>query len=168
AATKFRKLNEETILIFVTNMKKYAISGYEVGALNYILKPLNYYSFAMTLDRALRSIESKRSELIRIRTEVGFKVIECRDVYYLEVMKHNVIFHTAEGVFNNYGSLNEWEKKLSAYNFVRCSSCALVNLRQIVSVEGDDILIGSDVVRISRMKKRAFLKIMAEFFGEKI
>lgn len=168
AAKKFRRLNGDTILIFVTNMKKYAINGYEVGALNYILKPINYYSFAMTLDRAMRSIDAKVSEIVRIRLENGFKMMDCRDIFYIEVMKHDVIFHTAEGVFNNYGTLNEWEKKLSSCNFVRCSSCVLVNLRHIGSLKGDDITVGGDTVRIGRSKKKSFLKSIAEFFGEKV
>jgi len=168
AAEKFRTLNEETVLIFVTNMRKFVIKGYEVGALNYILKPLNYYGFAMTLDRALRLIEGRKYEVIVIKTADGVKTIDCRKIYYVEVMKHDVKFFTTDGTFTNYGTLNKWEEKLAPYNFVRCSSSALVNLRHVSGVSGDDVTVGGTKIRISRTKKRAFLQILTDYYGETV
>jgi DNA-binding LytR/AlgR family response regulator len=168
AAKKFRKLNGIALLIFVTNMKKYAVNGYEVGALNYILKPLKYYSFAMTMDRALRSINEKRSAPVRFRTENGYKAMDCCDIYYIEIMKHDLIFHTVDGEFYNYGTLNEWEKKLTPYNFVRCSSSTLVNLRHITEIRADEIVIAGDAIRLGRSKKKVFMQSLAKFFGETV
>ena len=168
AAREFRALNEETILIFVTNMRKYVISGYQVGALNYILKPLNYYGFAITMDRAMRILFGRRSEIVKIKTANGFKMTDCNNIYYIEIMKHDLQFFTTDGVITNYGTLGEWEKKLAPYNFVRCSSSALVNLRHVRGVEGEEVTVGGGIVKISRAKKKEFMQALTEYFGDTI
>ena len=83
-------------------------------------------------------------------------------------MKHDVQFFTTDGVITNYGTLNEWEKKLAPYNFVRCSSSALVNLRHVVGVAGDEVTVGGNSLKISRAKKKEFLQILTDYFGDTI
>ena len=168
AAEQFRTLNEATILIFVTNMRKYVIQGYHVGALNYILKPINYYGFAITLDRAMRQLSSRRSEVVKIRTSDGFKMIDCNNIFYVEIMKHDVRFFTTDGIITNYGTLNEWEKKLAPFNFVRCSSSSLVNLRHVSGVTGDEVTVGGVSLKVSRAKKKEFLQILTDYFGDTV
>ena len=51
AAQEIRKLDPEVVIIFITNMVQYAIQGYAVGALDYILKPVNYEEFGSCIDR---------------------------------------------------------------------------------------------------------------------
>ena len=162
AAREFRALNEETILIFVTNMRKYVINGYQVGALNYILKPINYYGFAITLDRAMRQLNGRRSEIVKIRTANGFKTVD------IEIMKHDLQFFTTDGVITNYGTLGQWEEKLVPFNFVRCRSSALVNLRHVKGVEGDEVTVGDATVKISRAKKKEFMQALTDYFGDTV
>ena len=50
AAEKIREMDEEVILIFITNMAKYAIRGYQVQALDYVLKPVKYEAFSVKMD----------------------------------------------------------------------------------------------------------------------
>lgn len=168
AANEFRELNEETILIFVTNMRKYVIKGYQVGALNYILKPINYYGFAMTLDRAMRKLNGKRSEIVKIRTANGFKTVDVDNIYYIEIMKHDLQFFTTDGVITNYGTLGQWEERLAQYNFVRCSSSTLINLRHVTGVAGDEITVGNATIKISRAKKKEFMQTLTDYFGDRV
>ena len=62
AAEKIRETDEEVILIFITNMAKYAIRGYEVQALDYVLKPVKYQAFSVKMDKVNRLAEKKRQE----------------------------------------------------------------------------------------------------------
>ena len=59
-ARRIRKTDAEVVLMFITNMASYAIHGYEVGALDFIMKPLTYYTFSVKLTRALRRVNKKR------------------------------------------------------------------------------------------------------------
>ena len=168
ATKKFRQVNQITILIFVTNIKKFVASGYEVGALNYILKPIKYYSLAMTMDRALSIIEMRKSEPVRIRTSDGYILVDSRDIFYIEVMKHEVTIHTAKGIYSHYGSLKDWEKVLVRYKFVRCNSSTLVNLRHLREIRSDEIVVEESVLRLGRSKKEAFMQSVTEFLGDNI
>ena len=56
-AERIRQLDPEVVLIFVTNMAQYAIRGYEVDALDFVLKPVSYYQFSTKLERALQRIQ---------------------------------------------------------------------------------------------------------------
>lgn len=60
AAEAIRAVDAEVVLVFVTNMAQYAIRGYEVDALDYVLKPVNYYQFCTKLSRAIQRVQRRR------------------------------------------------------------------------------------------------------------
>ena len=64
AARHIRRVDPEVVIVFVTNLAQYAIQGYSVNALDYILKPLNYFSFAQRLTRALRYVKKRENEYL--------------------------------------------------------------------------------------------------------
>lgn len=64
AAEKIRETDEEVILIFITNMAKYAIRGYEVQALDYVLKPVKYQAFSVKMDKVNRLAEKKKTRAL--------------------------------------------------------------------------------------------------------
>lgn len=61
AAEEIRKMDSEVIIIFITNMTQYAIRGYEVDALDYMLKPVNYFAFSQKLDKALNKVKIREA-----------------------------------------------------------------------------------------------------------
>lgn len=62
AAEEIRKVDTEVVIIFITNMAQYAIRGYAVDALDYVLKPVSYFAFSQRLSRAIRAHEKKRDK----------------------------------------------------------------------------------------------------------
>ena len=65
AAEKIRAVDGDAVLVFVTNMAQYAIKGYEVDALDYVLKPVNYYyQFCTKLSRAVQRVERRRGRQV--------------------------------------------------------------------------------------------------------
>ena len=60
AAEAIRAVDADVVLVFVTNMAQYAIRGYEVDALDYVLKPVNYYQFCTKLSRAIQRVQRRR------------------------------------------------------------------------------------------------------------
>ena len=69
AARRVRELDNETVILFITNMGQYAIRGYEVDALDFLLKPVSYFAFAMKLDKALHHARSKQTTSLVIPQE---------------------------------------------------------------------------------------------------
>ena len=74
-------------------MKKLAIRGYEVNAFDFIVKPVNYYSFRLTLNKALRHIEKHSEHLMTIPIKFGECRIDVNEVRYVETVTRKLFFH---------------------------------------------------------------------------
>lgn len=167
AAKRLRKYDPKVLLLFLTNMSDYAIKGYEVDAMGYVMKPVTYYSLAMHLGNAIRKIDTSSDVSIMVRTQEGIQVLSERDICYIAVDDHNLVFHTVSGKLTAYGTLSEREKELSGCGFARCSSWALVNLKYVEAIYKDEIVVAGEHIRISRNKKRAFLDAFSTFLGRR-
>lgn len=162
-ARQLRKLDQQVLLVFVTNMAQYAISGYEVDAFDYILKPLNYFGFNLKLQRMItRAVGQSKSDEIAIRSEGATVRLNLRAVQYIEVNGHYVDWHTQPQVFRSLDTLKSLEKRLPDY-YCAINRWVLVNLNYVNSIEGNDIRIGDTVLHISRYRKQEFLNVFAEF-----
>lgn len=167
AAKRIRRLDQSTAIIFITNMANLAINCYEVDALDFIVKPPEYFSFSVKLGRAIARIERERKNNICITTGRGIVKLPASAVKYVEVMGHSLVYHTTEGDYNAYGSLNRVEESLVPAGFSRCNSCYLVNLRYVKRIDGFTAFIGSEeeAIAISHAKKKDFLKALNEYIG---
>lgn len=164
-ARALRQMDMSVILVFVTNMAQFAVNGYEVDAMNYILKPVNEYDFAMKMTRAVSRTTKRQDESIRIKGAGEFYVLRVASIKYLEVLEHYVTYHTTEGDFNEYITLKDAEKKLSKPFFVRCGRPYLVNLRYVSGVKDNQVLIGNERLPISRSCRKDFLNAFAVYIG---
>jgi DNA-binding LytR/AlgR family response regulator len=73
AAEEIRKLDQEVVIMFITNMTNYAIRGYQVDALDYVLKPVSYFAFSQKLGRAIARMKKGSSKTISIELPSGIK-----------------------------------------------------------------------------------------------
>lgn len=165
AAHRLRELDADVPLVFVTNMAQMAIRGYEVHALDFILKPVNYYSLSLKMRSILTLIGSKRTRNLVFSNADGFISIPSSELHYVEVRGHYLFFHTAQGLIRQRGSMREWEEKLDGLPFARCNNCYLVNMEQVSSVSGDEVRVAGDWLKMSRPKKKAFLEALADYMG---
>ena len=106
AAEEIRKVDSEVTILFITNTPQYAVRGYEVGALDYILKPVPYFTFCQKLSRAVAKIKKRRRRWITIPVKGGIMRMELSDIYYIESEGHNLIYHTENGTFTSSGTMN--------------------------------------------------------------
>lgn len=164
-ARALRKMDSNVVLIFVTNMAQYAISGYEVDALDFILKPVNKYSFAVKVKRAIARTTKRTDEYVPIKTDGGLHRVRITAIKYLEISGHYVIYHTTGGDYAEYGTLKEVEAKINRPHFVRCNRSFLVNLRHVSSVNKDSVYVDGDELIISRPQRKTFLAALSEFMG---
>ena len=170
AAEVFRTYDAETPLIFVTNLAQYAVRGYSVDALDFVVKPVEYPDLAMRLDRAVRVMERNAGTTLALPTADGVRVVASRDVLYVDLLRHDVQYHLAGGdVLGMRGSLKAAEAQLAELapgGFVRVSSGCLVNMAQVARIEGDGVT-ASDGKKIffSRLQKKRSLEALANFMG---
>lgn len=167
AARRLRQHDERTVLIFVTSMAQFAVKGYEVEALDYIVKPVSYERVTLKLNKALESIRSNEEKFIVVNNIEGVARISVHKIFYIEVSGHKLIYHTANGIFSEYGTLKNLVDMLGQYNFMLCNSCYLVNFAYINSINAFTVyMTNGDELKISQPKRKAFLNAFTNYLGQ--
>ena len=179
-AERIRQADHEVIIIFCTNLQQFALNGYSVSALGFLVKPVQWYSFHMYLDRALKLIdrrthqwEKQEARKIVVKDGLLSKVIDTADIKYVEVRQHYLLYNigdkrTGQGaVIKTRGSMQDIAGILSPWGFVRCSSSFLVNLSWITAVSRMNIYLGEEVLPIGRTYKDSFTREFSKFLAKK-
>ena len=164
-AERIRQMDAEVILIFITNMAQYAIKGYAVGALDYVLKPVPYFAFSQQLQKAVNQLAKRTRHYLAVPVDGGMRRLDAATIYYIESEGHRVHFYTEDGDFSAPGALKVLEEKLTGRLFARCNSGYLVNLAQMSGVQQNTVQVGPHELQISRPKRRAFLAALADYIG---
>ena len=166
AAEYIRKFDSNVIIIFITNTPQYAMKGYQVDALDYCLKPLSYFAFSQRMIKAIAKLDNKKEKTIAISLRNGIRKIELSKLLYIEVLNHDLIYHTIDEKIESRGTMREMEEALAKEHFFRCSKCYLVNLEHVNKVDDLSVTVGSDILQISRLKKKQFMDELNKFMNE--
>ena len=158
-----RKINANCALIFVTHMAQLAIKGYEVDALDYILKPVDKDAFVLKMQRVLARVANRQNAKIVIRTEGRMEYLQVSQVKYLEVMGHTIVYHTYYGDYTVYGTLSAEEKKLPEGQFARCNRSCLVNLMYVKQVSGGECMLADESLPVGRTQKKKFIAVLQNY-----
>lgn len=165
AVKKLRDADESAMVIFVTNLKQYAVGGYEVGAFDFVVKPIVYSNFVLKLRRALGALHAKRGREIWVPTRAGKKLIDCSRLMYVEVMKHVISYHTTAETVVGSGTLKSVCENLEGLPFSLCNRCYLVNLSFVTEINGNFVTVGKEKLLISVPRRKEFLRSFNDFLG---
>lgn len=166
AAEAIRRVDDEVVIIFLTNMPQYAMKGYSVGALDYVLKPVSYFAFSQRIQRALKRMERRAQRYISIPFKGGMRKLAVPQIAYVEVQNHDLTYHVGEEILSAKGTLSEAEALLGSESFFRCNKCYLVNLEYVDRVDNTSILIGGDCIQVSRARKKALMDALNNYINE--
>ncbi len=168
AAKRLREMDRSVEIIFVTNMARYAIKGYEVDALDFVVKPVVYHDFEFRLKKAVDRCRSKRSAERAISVGLkggGYAKLIVSHIKYVEIMKHRIVYHTEDGDYESHGTLKNVERELCDAGFARCNSCYLVNLKYVNSVRDMMCDVAGEKLKVSQPRKKEFLQALGRFIG---
>jgi len=165
-ALRIREIDQNVIVIFITNNAQYAIKGYAVDALSFLLKPVPYFAFSQELKRSLEKLDAKKESFLLVTTEEGLMKIDTRQIFYIESMKHTLYIHTKEKTYAMRGVMKDMEQKLAKYHFARCNNCYLVNLSKVKGIKGDFVILKENELKMSRGRKKIFMEALASYVGE--
>lgn len=165
-AERIREKDNEVVIIFITNMPQYAIQGYKVDALDYVLKPISYFAFSQRIDRALTRVKKKEATYITVAQKGGKKKLNVDKICYVEVRDHDLIYHSTKEDIVTKSSMKEAEDTLGGTKFFRCNRCYLVNLEYVEDFRGNDVTVASDVIQVSRARKKAFMDALNDYMNE--
>ncbi|RBP97260.1 DNA-binding response regulator [Bifidobacterium aemilianum] len=166
AARRIRERDQGVIIIFITAAPQYAISGYQVRALSYLLKPVPYFAFSQEIKRSIDQIKEQGYASMLVESGGKQTRLELSQITYIESIRHTIVIHTSEGKISISSTLKELESQLEGQDFYRSNSCYLVNLRHVTAVEDQDCLMsGGERLRISRPRKKGFLAALTDYVG---
>lgn len=164
-ARKLRTLDTQICLIFITNMAQYAINGYEVQALDFMVKPVEYFNLSLKLNRAVKMCRQNSSHFLYIPSDQGIIKLNSADLVYAESSKHYLYLHTENDTYKIREKMDDLMKKLPEGMFACCSKSYCVNLGCVSRFQTNSIQINGIELSISRTYKKSFFNQMTTYIN---
>jgi two-component system LytT family response regulator len=144
-----RLLPVKPLIVFTTAFPQYALDGFRVDAIDYLLKPISYKEFLRSAEKAYRQFtlleHSKGQELpevIFVRSEYKTIPLAIKDIIYVESRSEYVrIFTATSRPVMSLGSMKSYEEKLKDHGFMRIHRSYIINLQKIKAIERKHILL---------------------------
>jgi DNA-binding LytR/AlgR family response regulator len=169
AARRIRPSDPHVVIIFVTNMAQYAIKGYEVDALSYLVKPVPYFAFAQEMRRSLGRVRQAIPETVVVNVAGTLTRLDISQIVYVESVKHRITIHALGGDHTFSGTLKAMESELEGKGYFRSNNCYLVNMNHVTSVDQSSCtMVDGTVLAVSRPRRRAFLDALADHVGGRV
>lgn len=167
AARQLRERDGETLIVFVTDLAQYAVRGYEVNALDFIVKPVTYQGLALRMDRVMRALAARPSTNIVVSSSSGMNVFPVRSLLYVEVSGHHLLFHLADGSqVMARSTMKSFYRDHPLSQLVQISSGYVVNADHVRVIGSQEVeMANGDSLVISRPKRKAALAAFARYFG---
>lgn len=165
-AKRIRAADENVCLIFITTLAKYAIRGYEVRALDFLVKPVAYELFRLKLKRAIEVCGRNETNTFCIAAPTGMSRVRFADIRYIESDKHYLLFHIGKDILRARGAMRDIRPRFERNGFVAIRNYTLVNLAYVEGFAGSEVTVDGEVLSIARSCKTEFLQALAAWVGK--
>lgn len=148
--TDFAKMvSSTTKIIFTTAYSEYAIQGYELNALDYLLKPITFERFLKAVTKLQSKNEDTLEKTITVKSGYDLHKLKLNDITHIESDSEYVIFHTPEKKIMCHKTLKSLEKSLDASAFMRVHRSFIVNKSKVTGLKGRDLLLSTITIPVS-------------------
>ncbi|MBQ2922712.1 MAG: response regulator transcription factor [Tyzzerella sp.] len=163
-ARELRKKDKGVILIFVTAVEEYVFQAFDVGAFNYIVKPIDDEKFKDVLHRAVEELCSKDKDVRE--TEAGYVMINnggvhtkviIEDIVYAEVFNRKVVIHKLNDEIEYYGKMSDLEA-VAGDSFFRPHRAYLVNFKYVEKYDATTIYLEKGTALMVKQNYPDFVK----------
>ena len=169
-ARKIRECTTGTqpVIIFVTGYERYVFDAFDVGAFQYLLKPVNEEKFAQVFARAVKQIKAGRSHprfchALTLQSAGISRTVPLDSIYYIESSDHKVMLHLKDGEFSCYAKIRDLEAELGD-QFCRVHKGYLVNLAYVGGYSKTELTLSNgEKLLISKYKYQDFVKAHLRF-----
>ena len=158
----------QPVIIFVTGYERYVFDAFDVGAFQYLLKPVDEEKFARVFTRAIEQIKTGRaqprfSHALALQSAGASRTVPLDNIYYIESSNHKVVLRLKDGVFSCYGKIRDLEAELGD-QFFRIHKGYLVNLAYVEGYSKTELtLANGEKLLISKYKYQDFVKAYLRF-----
>lgn len=151
---------KDASIIFTTAYPEYALKGFELNAVDYLLKPINFSRFLAACQRVYDRLESPAVSKQYFFVKDGYEWvrIDFKDLLFAEADSNYITLYKSTGKTITRITLNELSEKLPAENFVRINKSVIVALGKIERIEKNFVVINGREIRVSDNYREAFFK----------
>ncbi|MBC9931231.1 LytR/AlgR family response regulator transcription factor [Chitinophaga qingshengii] len=152
-------------VIFTTAYEQYALKGFELDAIDYLMKPISFERFLKAANRALEVFSPATATPVAERDiyiKTGEKLVRVllEDIIFIEAMENYVNIHTTHGRYLTHATLKAVAENVTGPEFVQTHKSYIINTRKITSIEGNRISMGQAFVPVSRGLKDSVMNII--------
>ncbi|RWU06457.1 LytR/AlgR family response regulator transcription factor [Pedobacter chitinilyticus] len=167
-----RTLKNPPAVIITTAYREYAVDGYDLDIVDYLLKPITFDRFFKAIDRYLRTTKVQQplkampttDEAIYIKAGGKFHKLNVEDILYLESLKDYIVIHCVNQQITAKYKISDMEEELKPFSFLRIHRSYLVNQKKITAFTMNDIEIGSREIPIgTNYKEYVFQTLRGNF-----
>ena len=170
-----RSLENAPKIIFTTAYEKYALEGFKLNAIDYLLKPFSYEEFLKAAQKARKQSELEASTLpsieannqfLFLKSEYKIRRINFNDILYIEGLKDYIKVYTTgeDKPVLSLNSMKSLEQKLPDDQFMRVHRSFIVNLNKIDTIERSRIIFGKTYIPVSDQYKDKFQEYLDKNF----
>lgn len=173
-AHRIRSFDEHVKILFVTRMVQYALEGYEVQAVDYIIKPVTYELFCGKFSRVIREIAREETAALNIKTVDGQILISPGELIRAETTgKHLMLVvrrnqNKKQEIRETTMPMYQLEKALEPYDFFRCHTAFLINLRYVTGYTQTDVFMDDEKIPLSKHRRKAFIEALLAFHASRL
>lgn len=155
-------------VIFTTAYEQYAIKGYELDVLDYLLKPISFDRFLRSANKAFEYFQAKQDTgqpYLFVKAEGRLEKVYFEEILFVEALENYVAIYTAAKKLITHATLKSMQENLPAARFIQPHKSYLVNIQAIHSIEGNMLHVGKFQVPISKYLKE---EVMEKIVNDKL
>ena len=164
-----KSIKEPPMVIMTTAYPNFALQGYELDVLDYLVKPFPFDRFLKAVNKArdffelkTRTIEKQepaiREDFFFVKCDYRYEKVHFDDVLYVEGMENYIVIHTAAKQFMTLLRMKNIEEILPAPSFIRIHKSYIASIKAISSIDGNEVIVGNKKLPLSREKKSEILE----------
>jgi DNA-binding LytR/AlgR family response regulator len=171
-----RSLPQHPQIIFTTAFREYAVEGFDLNAVDYLLKPFPFERFLQAVNKAFILVSQELSigsaaaaastnhpdDDLFVKSDGKLIRIRINDIFHIEALKEYMRIFTADGNRVVYQTMQHMEDRLPKENFFRIHRSYIIGLRHVQSIEGNTVRVNGIQLPISRYCKDEFINRVAK------
>ena len=164
-ANRIRTYDKDMVIIFYSAVQKYALDGYSVEALDFLLKPATLIDVFRKMERAVELLKRREKKYIYLHDERGMLTrINLYDIAWIEKEKNQLVCGVDGKTYRERRNMYEAEQLFADCGFAKCRSGVMVNLRFVREYDRESVLVDGKRFWISRGEHKAFFKKLLDYF----
>lgn len=159
-----RSLPQKPKTIFTTAYREFAIEGFELEAVDYLLKPITFERFFKSVERVLRDINDSKGDFIILKTEGMHRKLSLADIIYIESQGNDIKITLASNEsYISKSKITDLELLLASKGFVRVHRSFIINTAFVTAFNNSEIHLGSYEIPVGRSYRQEFERFIAGF-----